>query len=703
MYMAVFDASPAAQSLRIHHHINITYHKQEPRPIVASAAESLAGTDLLNVLETARLRASRWGSAYDGKPWPMPPACSAGDHSPTQLIAEHQQRATRAQALILARPTGGLGNMLDTVLHAFLRAYITGKRLLVAETSPALKYLAKTPLWTLVDSEAVSLLSKANVSVESVQSENWLPFSSHDLGLWKRLWGNTHSVSALVSCSSHALFQPNRSVAASMAPYLQELERSRNSIGVHTRSSDKEMAQRQAILPIHHGRGLQLAMRPRPGCTLGDSLTSRLVDCAKPHRGNLTYFIASDSVARFRSLQKAVQEMVPTARVLTSSGEPYHTGRPVNAPPKDGSDPILKALVDFFIMERVERFFANCDFLACFKRVHASLWGSPSDQSGLVSGRGGEKCGNTFAGNIWIRRAVLDARSPSLGSCQVQSDERDRSHSHSPGVSQPVQLPGEVSQGSRHQSRKCVEVGLEKQRAHHKAFDPLDKLSQPPSFCGLSTYPELVKGAKQGDDDKRLCSMMVHGLRPDDVIVSIGSNNEFGFEEQMLACTTSHIATFDCTVANATNKPDNSRVSFHPYCIGPADTEHARTWTSISELALRAARLHSGAVDIDQARPPPRIAILKMDVEGWEWVVLEQVTRAASVRSSLPQQIAVEVHLKTHASMGVPGFNKGDLPSKGLKLRQLRERMTLAGYALIDRNDNPWCGHCSELLFVLHE
>ena len=108
-------------------------------------------------------------------------------------------------------------------------------------------------------------------------------------------------------------------------------------------------------------------------------------------------------------------------------------------------------------------------------------------------------------------------------------------------------------------------------------------------------------------------------------------------------------------------------------------------------------------MDIDQARPPPRIAILKMDVEGWEWVVLEQVTRAASVRSSLPQQIAVEVHLKTHASMGVPGFNKGDLPSKGLKLRQLRERMTLAGYALIDRNDNPWCGHCSELLFVLHE
>eukprot|EP00966_Prymnesium_polylepis_P173055 4002775-Prymnesium_polylepis.1 len=230
-------------------------------------------------------------------------------------------------------------------------------------------------------------------------------------------------------------------------------------------------------------------------------------------------------------------------------------------------------------------------------------------------------------------------------------------------------------------------------------FDALGSTSQLPASCGLVSYPELVQGSKKGDDDKRLCSSMLHELRPHDVIVSLGSNNEFGFEEQMLACSGSHIATFDCTVKNATNKPLTSRVSFHPYCIGPADTERALTWKNISEVALQAARLHSGG-DMDKNRPP-RIAVLKADVEGWEWVVLDQVLSAAAAPSTLPQQIAVEVHLITHERYQIPGFKKtgstAALPNRTSKLQQLREK---AGFALIDRNDNPWCRHCSELLFL---
>jgi len=204
---------------------------------------------------------------------------------------------------------------------------------------------------------------------------------------------------------------------------------------------------------------------------------------------------------------------------------------------------------------------------------------------------------------------------------------------------------------------------------------------------------------------------MLRELRPHDVIVSIGSNNEFGFEEQMLGCTNSHIATFDCTVAKATNKPMTSRVSFHPYCIGLADTEKYRTWTSLSELALQAAQLHSVAAGINKARPP-RIAVLKADIEGWEWVVLDEVVHSV-VPSSLPQQIAVEIHLRTQAKRNVPGFREvggfpsakvSSLPNPTGKLQQLRARMAVAGYELINRNDNPWCNHCSEVLFVhVHE
>jgi len=650
------------------------------------------------------LLASIWclGFLLNDQPWPMPHECSTGDSSPTHLIAQHQQRTTSARAVILVRPVGGLGNELDVVLHAFLHALATGKPLLVTDT-PLMRYFAKTPLWSLVDSAAVSLLASANISVQTVPSENGLPFSPKDHHLWKSLWNTrTHNVSTLVSCASHALFQPNASVAHAMAPYLEELGGYHDVIGVHLRTSDVEMAGRNNITR----RRLSLEMTPRRGCKAGGSLIREMVACAKStvRKGSLTYYVASDSSALFRKLRDSFEEAVPTVRVITSSGEPYHTGRALRAPPADGSDPTLKALVDFFVMGHVGRFFSNCDFLSCFEGVQASLWGSHSDEQDLMRRATGSShtthsmraCGNTYAGNIWIRRFVLDARSPRLNAC-LRSTGKDA---------------------------KCAQTPLVDDappRAKHKIFEPLGNLSRPPTSCGLASYPELVEGSKKGDDDKILCSIMLRELRPDDVIVSIGSNNEFGFEEQMLGCTNSHIATFDCTVANATNKPLTSRVSFHPYCIGLADTTNYRTWTSLSELALQAAQLHSVAAGINKARPP-RIAVLKADIEGWEWVVLDEVVHSV-VPSSLPQQIAVEIHLrtqaksvpgfKTQAKRNVPGFPEvggfpsakvSSLPNPTGKLQQLRARMAVAGYELINRNDNPWCNHCSEVLFVhVHE
>ena len=234
-------------------------------------------------------------------------------------------------------------------------------------------------------------------------------------------------------------------------------------------------------------------------------------------------------------------------------------------------------------------------------------------------------------------------------------------------------------------------------RARHQVFDVLGAVSVAPTSCGLRNFPELVEGPKKGDDDKRLCSAMLneHG---NDVVVSIGSNNEFGFEEQVLKCAPSlHVATFDCTVREATNKPRTPRVSFHPYCISSKDSAQTRTWASIASIASESAAANGN--------PGGRIAILKIDIEGWEWVALPQVLNMTGDRGRiLPRQIAVEVHLATHQRYDVPGFvSKGAravLPRHQEQLRELRRSMEAAGYALVDRNDNPWCGHCSELLFV---
>ena len=39
--------------------------------------------------------------------------------------------------------------------------------------------------------------------------------------------------------------------------------------------------------------------------------------------------------------------------------------------------------------------------------------------------------------------------------------------------------------------------------------------------------------------------------------------------------------------------------------------------------------------------------------------------------------------------------------ARDAKLKELRSEMRARGYLLIDRNDNPFCGHCSEVLFAL--
>ena len=92
-----------------------------------------------------------------------------------------------------------------------------------------------------------------------------------------------------------------------------------------------------------------------------------------------------------------------------------------------------------------------------------------------------------------------------------------------------------------------------------------------------------------------------------------------------------------------------------------------------------------------------------MDIEGFEWTVLPEVLRAPAER--LPRQIAVEIHLATHCFRRVPHFpGKGGvchLAAHDAKLKELRSEMRARGYLMIDRNDNPFCGHCSEVLFAL--
>ena len=366
--------------------------------------------------------------------WPSPSHARACNLALTGLISEYRVRAAVSKGVIFTRPAGGLGNQLNNILHAFVRAMLSDKRLVVASTR-ALEYFEETPLYTIVNSHrAAESLNRSGVSIEDRsmdgRSEVWMIFSGKDHELWNAVHQNlTHNASALVSCASHLLFQPNRTVRTAMADYLSTL-RGSHSVGIHLRQSDYEMARRQHAT---RRRSLSLTLHQLRGCLGPDDIPDATVACASraAYHSMLmrwqraTLFVASDTASAVTAVKHRLGAL--GARLVTSRGQPYHVGRGFVMPA--GEDPYVKALIDFFIMDHVDEFYSNCDLLTCFEGgLPASLWrmdvrdGSTAEtivetNASHSSGWMRKGCGNTFAANMWLRRFGFHTHSPDLTSC----------------------------------------------------------------------------------------------------------------------------------------------------------------------------------------------------------------------------------------------------------------------------------------------
>lgn len=135
------------------------------------------------------------------------------------------------------------------------------------------------------------------------------------------------------------------------------------------------------------------------------------------------------------------------------------------------------------------------------------------------------------------------------------------------------------------------------------------------------------------------------------------------------------------------------------------DTTRELSFVSYTR-ALRLAGIHSAP------------AFLKMDIEGYEcappmqcvcppllicglsfppsrgrWAVLPQLV---ANHTTAPAQVAVEVHTQTQMP-GLPWFGRLKSPAE---LLALGLRLANAGYVIAQRNDNPNCMKCTELLLV---
>lgn len=228
----------------------------------------------------------------------------------------------------------------------------------------------------------------------------------------------------------------------------------------------------------------------------------------------------------------------------------------------------------------------------------------------------------------------------------------------------------------------------------NELFDVIEPVFGVPNSCKLASIAK-------GDSEKHICMGVFPPASESNSlcsIVSIGSNNEYDYEMDIIDRMPCEIHVFDCTVDNPTppeKLAKSSRFFFYKLCIAAQDDKEKRlgTWQSIALLASHNA-----------TRP---ILSLKIDVEGWEFEVLKQVGSPDMVKMQLvPMQIACEIHQLSFIKYGIPQYSRlnSRSPLCSVSNKQIRdlvvETMGSEGYLLADRNDNPFCPTCTEVVLL---
>jgi len=120
------------------------------------------------------------------------------------------------------------------------------------------------------------------------------------------------------------------------------------------------------------------------------------------------------------------------------------------------------------------------------------------------------------------------------------------------------------------------------------------------------TCPQEERIGAHGEGGKWMCNIEALKEKKDCLIYSVGSSNDFTWEEEVKRrAPNCEIHTFDHTVANASNKPDD--VFFHKWGLTENESHRNPNMKSLSEI-IKALRHENRRLDV-----------FKIDCEGCEW------------------------------------------------------------------------------------
>jgi len=230
----------------------------------------------------------------------------------------------------------------------------------------------------------------------------------------------------------------------------------------------------------------------------------------------------------------------------------------------------------------------------------------------------------------------------------------------------------------------------------HKRFDAFEVMGACNTTCiGGACRKDTSKIVCLGDNDsvyeKNSSLSAAKNYGEPCVVYSIGGNNQWEFELDVLSKTPCEVHTFDCTgPITRFHKPESDRLHFHHVCLGTQHKPGPDKWGEFWTLEK-----------IQETLRHPRIDLFKMDIEGYEWPLFESWPLLSEKRAPttvLPMQILVEVHYKTQMTELAVNAKKDFKFSNDMI--HLQDRFLKMGYAVVVRDDNRFCPHCTELTLV---
>ncbi|KAI8818227.1 methyltransferase domain-containing protein [Fimicolochytrium jonesii] len=220
-----------------------------------------------------------------------------------------------------------------------------------------------------------------------------------------------------------------------------------------------------------------------------------------------------------------------------------------------------------------------------------------------------------------------------------------------------------------------------------KIFD----LFKPVYECNALDLLRIGAPSKVSDTGKWLCSdKLTFGKDNKCVIYSLGSNNQFDFEQEMKRlfpkCT---IHTFDCT-----GDWKDPSTTYHKWCIGAKD--------EVDSLGRQFKRVST----ISKELGVETVSLLKMDIENFEWgFFLDLLNEPAEDR---PKQVLVEFHGgmpidKVPVPWKIaPSFFEGWNDNWAIPVARMVKLFGQLGYRIAFQERNRWGDFATEII-LLHE